>query len=79
MQFGMRWQSINSDWRGAEMLYYVNLMARVDGALVTIATDVEAKNGADAIVKILGGINNPNGSIESISIICHADPEGTCK
>ena len=61
------------------MLYYVNLMARVDDKLITIAVDVEAVNGAAAIVQVIESLNNPEGSIESISIICHADPEGACK
>ena len=60
------------------MLYYVNVMARIDGKLITIAVDMEARNGAAAIVQVIESLNNPEGSIESISIICHADPEGAC-
>jgi hypothetical protein len=61
------------------MIYYVNMMARVDEKLITIAVDVEARNGADAIVKIIESLNNPDGHIESISIICRADPERRLK
>ena len=61
------------------MIYYVNMMANVEDKTMNIIVDVEAKNGAAAIVKVIESLNNPEGSIESISIICHADPEGACK
>ena len=61
------------------MIYYVNMMANVEDKTVNIIVNVEARNGSAAIVQVIESLNNPDGSIESISIICHADPGGACK
>jgi len=58
------------------MVYYCNLMANVEGKTVSIIVDIEAKNAADAIVKVLGTIAEEGQTLERLSIICHLDPSG---
>jgi hypothetical protein len=57
-------------------LYYVSLFAVIDGEGFNIHTDIHAVNGAEAVMRVVQSLNNPDGHIQRLTVVCRPDYDG---